>query len=248
MAPCVINDQWSCRIQNSSYDSDWVEVSGIGIHTFGDQFPAARSSLTSLNPNIFRQLSAERRAEPDCDPPRCVLQRGGGDRAAGDGRQRSEASHRRQNPRHPQKLCQQGEKYQPQKTFWLLSYNLLSVLLTIISILFCRNTSQAVAPTPRGWMGLGTTGTCRYSRPTPPPPTRRLTASPSLPADLPEDLPQVPWTDLIFVYWMVLLTVQANLNFFARTSRRACHLVICADCPRSSHQVLHIWSFITYAN
>ena len=38
MAPCVINDQWSCRIQNSSYDSNWVEVSGIGTYTFGDKF------------------------------------------------------------------------------------------------------------------------------------------------------------------------------------------------------------------
>ena len=55
-----------------------------------------------------RQLSSERRPQPDCDPPCCVLQRGGSHWAAGDGRQRSEASHCRQNPGHPQELRQQG--------------------------------------------------------------------------------------------------------------------------------------------
>ena len=117
MAPCVfISDPvvfkiLQLRLGGSLWNRDTDFWGPISMKT------KATRSLACFNQTIFRQLSAERRAQPDCDPPCCVLQRGGGHRVTGDGRQRSEASHCRQNPRHPQKLCQQGEKNQTQKPF-----------------------------------------------------------------------------------------------------------------------------------
>ena len=210
MAPCVINDQWSCRIQNSSYDSNWVEVSRIGTYTFGDKFEIIidifqpklfqatlrwKTRPTWLWPPTLRSTARRRRSSCGRWPPAKW-----GEPSSAESQTPSET------------VSTRWEKSTTQKNLLSLTAFCHSFVRSahVHYILFCRNTSQAVAPTPRGWMGLGITGTCRYSRPTPPPPTRRLTASPSLPADLPEDLPQVPWTDSIFVIWMVLLTVPSQ--------------------------------------
>ena len=134
MSLCVVN--YFCPIQNSSYN--WVGLSGARIYksivkTFGDQV-SSRAILKIiieiakpddfLTTTIFcRQLSFERRAQPDSDAARCLLQRGRGHRAARDGCQWSEESHCWKNPRHTQKLCQQGgksETLQILTLFWRL--------------------------------------------------------------------------------------------------------------------------------
>ena len=57
-----------------------------------------------------RQLSVEGDTKSDCDASRSILQRGGINRAPGDGGQRGEARYHEPHPRRPQKLREQGKK------------------------------------------------------------------------------------------------------------------------------------------
>ena len=156
------------------------------MNTFGEQVSSKAMSIGRLINQFFRQLSFERRPQPDRDPACCLLQRGGRHWAARDGRQWSQESYRRQDPGHPQKLCQQGAES------WKFD-SIFTLFPPFFSQLFSRNTSQAVAPIPRAWTDLDTTATCQCSRHTPPPLMRLLIASPSLPVGPQEVPPQVPW-------------------------------------------------------
>ena len=57
-----------------------------------------------------RQLSVEGDTKSDCDASRSILQRGGINRAPGDGGQRGEARYHEPHPRRPQKLREQGKE------------------------------------------------------------------------------------------------------------------------------------------